>query len=128
MWTELIENPKAITAIFSAIPSLDQVQLLRITLSRDGPTVDLAIALNEYPENPSPRWEKSQSNAVVLEIQLMGISALSIEGWSLDNVVTLKLERRESGQLQLEAIDSTLRFKCNFGWLRITGVTPYHRV
>jgi hypothetical protein len=39
MWVDILENPEAIKSGFDTAPSLDSVDLISVTMDRDGPTV-----------------------------------------------------------------------------------------
>jgi hypothetical protein len=92
MWTSLVENPEAVTSTFGDEPSLLSGRLMKIELLEDGPTVNVNLALRDYPRNPPERWSRIGANAVTLTLQLMGASQISIAGWEAENVVDCMME------------------------------------
>ena len=126
-WQNLLENPEAIASLFDGAPSLENVDIASITMDHDGPTVTLSILLRDFPNKPSPRRKTTGVNAVAMRLQLLGLESLTIEGWSILNRATINIERRDADRIQLAAVGQKLRLKCTCGWLRVEGVTGYHR-
>jgi hypothetical protein len=126
-WQNLLENPEVITNLFDNAPSLEDVEIASITMDREGPTIALSILLRDYPTKPSRRWKTSGVNAVALHLQLLGVGSIAIEGWSISNRATVTLERDDADQIRVHAAGENLRFECSCGWLRVDGVTGYHR-
>jgi len=126
-WQNLLENPEAITNLFESAPNLEDVEIASITMDREGPTVALSILLRDYPTKPSSRWKSNGVNAVALRLQLLGVGSLAIEGWSISNRATITLDRDDADQIQVRAAGQNLQLKCRCGWLRVDGVTGYHR-
>ncbi len=128
MWLDLLENPQAISTLFGSAPSLDGVEIISTKLDRDGPTVDLSVALNEYPAHIPTKWRSLEADAVVLVLQLMALESLHIEGWSTTNRANISIVRRSGSQLELLATADAFRMSCIFGFLRVAGISPYVRV
>jgi hypothetical protein len=92
-WAELLYDARAIRAIFGDAPSLEQVELLSIKLSRDGPTAYLAIDLAEFPVDPPKKWHEAGFNCVTVRLQAIGVRALEIRGLETEPVLDLRIER-----------------------------------
>jgi hypothetical protein len=127
MWTELIENPQALSSVFGTAPSLDGVRVTAVALDEGGPTVSLNVALNEYPIKPPARWRRKAANAVVLGIRLLGVEDLGIHGWTSENQVTFRFERQSSGRILVEVSGPAFDLRCSCGWIRVDKVSPYQR-
>lgn len=126
-WLDLTENPKALSSIFASVPSLDDVEIMSIKADRDGPTLDLVLALNEYPASPPQRWSH-EANAVTLHLQLIGVQSLDISGWSTTNPASVRIERTESPALRVTAIGTTTKLLAIADFVRISHISAYHRV
>ncbi len=100
MWTQFLENADAISSIFDQAPSLQRVRLMRLQLSEDGPTVDLKLALRDFPARPPKRWAAMRANAAILELQLLGVARLSVAGWTTNNVVDIVFNRSAEGSFE----------------------------
>lgn len=126
MWTSALENPKAIE-MFEPEPSLEHVLLSKLLLEQDGPTVTMAIQLREYPANPPAKWRIQEHNAVMIELQAMGVEYIELHGWSTENQVSISIEPLEGEKFRINALGASTHFELRCGWLRIVGVTPYRR-
>ena len=127
-WAELAENPKALTSLFDEVPSLSNVEILSIKMDRDGPTVDLVVAVKEYPGSPPLRWRTNREHAVAINLQLMALESFRIEGWSTENHGEITVFRNGEGKLELFAKGVDFQVRSTFGFLRIVRVSPYHLV
>lgn len=125
-WTDLLENPKALE-MFRPEPSLECVFLNRLLVDRDGPTATVSILAREYPEEPPARWRMQGHNAVMIELQAVSVDHIQLEGWTTENLVSISINRLPDGNLNLHAFGTTTDIELRCGWLRIVGVTPYHR-
>ena len=96
-WIECVGNRKPIETLYSKPPSLNGVRVLEVTLHQDGPRVSLRVDLNEFPDRPPRKWTAGGFNRVQLILVLIEVRSLSIQGWSLNNVVDAILERTSDG-------------------------------
>lgn len=124
MWTEVLENPKAIE-MFNPGPSLECVTLSKLLLDRDGPTATMTIQVRDYPANPPAKWRVQQHNAVMIEVQAMGLEHIKVLGWTTANQVSISIKRLPEGKLWIDAAGEGTEVELRCGWLRILGVTPY---
>jgi hypothetical protein len=126
-WLELAENPEAVKSTFETAPSLIDVEIVRIVVERDGPTLEIDAALNEAPTKLSHRLEKTAANAVTLRLQLLGVVSLSLNGWDNENRAAIEIVPGVSAKIEVSVTGLTVRLNCECTWLRIAGLTPYHR-
>jgi hypothetical protein len=127
MWTELLENPRALE-MFQPEPLLEGVSLNKLLLDRDGPTVTMMIQIREYPANPPAKWRGERHNAVMIELQAMGVGQIELLGWTVDNRLSLAIRRLPEGNLRIVAVGTSVKVELDCGWLRVVGVTPYRHV
>jgi hypothetical protein len=127
MWVDKLDNPEAVMSLFEVPPSLDDVEIISVTISRDGPTVLLAISLHDPPSKPSPRWKRIEANAVSLKLQLFAVENLRLEGWATDTRVRLDVDGERGGTITLSATGSGVNLSCSCRFLSIQGITPYRR-
>jgi len=113
--------------MFDREPSLEAATLTKLLIDRDGPTVTISMQIRDYPSDPPARWRMHQHNAVMIEVQAMGVEDVSIAGWSTDNKVSILVERLP-GRIRIQASGEGTDIEIRCGWLRIAGVTPYCRV
>lgn len=125
-WLSAVENSKAITSLFDVVPSLEDVEISALNLDRGGPTMTLSILLRDCPTTLPARWQTRRFNATSIQLQILGIESITLEGWSTDNRASITIEG-SPGNLILRATGSKLRLQCVCGWLNVEGVAPYER-
>jgi hypothetical protein len=129
-WTDLLDDPRTVHAIFGEAPSLDQVELLSITLRRDGPVaaVSIELAESEFPVFPPSKWRDAGFNRVHVELQCVGVSALEIRGLETTPIFDLKIE--QDGRL-IRVHGATVEMSVDIGAdclvVANTGVSAYLR-
>jgi hypothetical protein len=127
MWTSYVENPEAVTSTFGEEPSLSSVRLMKIELLEDGPTVNVNLALRDYPRNPPQRWSRVAANAVTLTLQLLGASQISIDGWGTDNVADCIIEDNGNDERQVIITGSEFRTQMICLGIRVARIEGYQR-
>jgi hypothetical protein len=125
MWTSCLENPEAIVSIFREESRLSSVRLMKIELLEDGPAINVGLALRDYPRNPPHRWSRIRANAVVMVLQLMGASRVSIDGWATDNTVDCLIEKTDGNSCELKMIGPEFRAHMAGFALRIARLDGY---
>lgn len=125
-WRNFTTNPEAIASTFGeADPSLEDIRLMRLELSEDGPTLNLSLALNDYPSNPPVRWKRGSNDSVTIQLQCLDLVNLSLSRSSGDSVISCKIGRGKAASVQIfitgKAIEASIQ--CNF--VRINHVAPY---
>ena len=126
-WLDLIENPEAVKSTFEVEPSLNGVEVISVLFHRDGPTVDVEIALSEQPSRLSARWERVGVNAVNLKLQLLGVETLMLDGWATKNRGTIDIRPGSTTKVEVHINGPTMQFRCCCQWLRIAGLNGYRR-
>jgi Immunity protein 50 len=127
MWIDELENPQAIRNIFPNCPDLTGVELMTVSIDRDGPTVVVNIGVNELPPQIPPKWEGEKANALVIKLQLLAVTAVSIERWSTVNVVDIALRREGPESIVFRAVGSTTSIECKARFIRVLSLSPYQR-
>lgn len=91
-WLDAVDDARAVRAIYGDdVPSLTAVPVHEIRLHRDGPRVTLRFDLSSYPATPPRKW--AGLNTVQVQLTLVDVLELSVEGWSNDPVADLSLTR-----------------------------------
>lgn len=125
-WLDLTENPKAVSSVFASVPSLDEVEVMSIRADREGPTIELTLALNEFPASPPQRWHR-EANTVALSLQLMGVESAELRGWTTMNRAKITIEPNQAGTIHVLATGTTLSFSAVCGSVRIAHISAYRR-
>jgi len=124
-WLEIAQNPEAVSSLFDTPPSLQGVEVFAVNIDRDGPTVELKIALREYPKAPPARWQMQGANTVVMNLQLVAVAHIEIQGWSTTNRADIEIARSSEGHLQVVVAGGSFKMMARFGFLRIVGLSAY---
>jgi hypothetical protein len=93
-WLEYVENPKAITHLYDEVPPLVGVEVLRLALDRDGPTLTFFMDLPRFADHRPARWEPS-SNTVQLAMDFYGVEELRIAGFPINPILDFQINRAE---------------------------------
>lgn len=126
MWTKILENPRALE-MFTDEPSLERVVLSTLLLDRQGPTVTMGVQIRDYPANPPAKWRLQDHNAVMIELQAMGVEHFVEQGWTVDNQVSISIERVANEKIYIQMSGGSIELELRCGWLRVVGVSPYNR-
>ena len=113
-WNDLTLNPRVILGYYSAPPELDDVEVLSLSLRRDGPLLEMVVGLPSFPDRPSPRWEAS-ANTVQATFRFFGLREVSITGWGTSNV----------GHLSISPVAGGMRFEFRSGAASCVGASDF---
>ena len=127
MWIEKLDNPSAIKNIFDVPPELNDVEIVSITIRRDGPGVILELILNERPSRPSPRWQLMDVNAISLKLQLFIIERFLLEGFTTDTKASLHIGGVKGERISVSVTGPNVKMNCSCRFLSVEGITPYRK-
>lgn len=129
-WPELLDDPRTVRAIFGDAPSLERVELVSITLDRDGPTVvlDLVLAASEYPLFPPHKWREAGFNRATLCLKCVGVRSVEIRGLETTPILDLEIEREGSSR-RVRGATAEMSLDITADWLVVDnqGVKAYLR-
>jgi Immunity protein 50 len=123
-WIKYVGNKQSVESIFSKAPSLAEVRLHEIRLHQDGPRISLRLDLNEFPDNPPPKWVVGKFNRAQLTLVLIDINDFQMNGWNRNNIGELILEGRDEG-IKLKFVGQFLRIDCFAQFLEVEKISGY---
>lgn len=124
-WTDTLLNPEKFKHIFRGeAMSLDAIELHEVLLHRDGPRVTLRFDLDGYPQDPPPKWAAQGCNRVQVQLTLIGVKSLSIQGWSTACTMDLSLVSSE-GKVRLSGSDGVVAIDVLADFVDLGAVTAY---
>jgi len=94
-WIDALENPKSVTTLYVSTPQI--VELLRVSIDREGPRADLIGRLDRFPDRPPPKWRGAGSNVAVITLRIEGLMGFQVASWSTTNAGRFSLSRTSSG-------------------------------
>lgn len=105
-WYELAENPRAISELYSEVPSLQSVCLKKFHLHRDGPRMTLMIDLVQFPDRIPARWKLRGYTSVQVQLDFWDLSSIEMILQSLENPVNVAIETTGEQQLGIQVASS----------------------
>lgn len=94
-WLDVVDDARAVRAIFGDhTPSLQDVDVFDLVMSREGPYLDVRFDLPEYPAEPPVKWAGNGANRVQLTLRAHPIRELSVVGirWQMTATLTVQTE------------------------------------
>ena len=122
-WVESLENPQAVSSLFSRAPDFSHIELHEVWLGRDGPVLRLRFDVTMVP-SPLPRkWPKG-SNTTQFVVAAWGIGSLQLTGWgtSMHGRLAVALVGPEA---KLTFFSSECELNASFTALRVEKITGY---
>ncbi|PWF55435.1 Imm50 family immunity protein [Massilia glaciei] len=124
-WTDLLQNPEGINAIFAdGKPSLVAVDLHEIVLKTDASCVTLRFDVAQYPLAPPKKWVAQACNRVQIALMLIGVSELAIKGWKTSCRIDFELER-VGGGLRLIAGNGPVGLEILADFAHLSSLSAY---
>ena len=94
-WTDLLDDPRTVRAIFGEAPSLDQVELLSIELEswRRVATLHIELPKSAFPIFPPHKWREAGFTRAQVILRCWSVRKLEIRGLQHNPIVDLRIER-----------------------------------
>jgi hypothetical protein len=126
MWYDMALNPAIIKAIFgNEVPSLNNVELFKISFDRDGPAIELTFKIENFPKSPPIKWITRGYNVAQICIELIDVVNVNLRGWSNNNYLNISFKEIDDNLHYFVARGSTCEIEITFEWLRIVAVSGY---
>jgi hypothetical protein len=98
-WLDLLPPKDAIPlrAVYGETrPTLQNVEITKFTVRTFGRSLILRINFAEFPAVPPKKWVIKQVDTVEIELRLLGLTSLHIEGISTKKTTNIELSRQGS--------------------------------
>jgi hypothetical protein len=123
MWIDLLEDNRAIKAVFQEMPSLRQVLIHEVMIKQYDNSLILRLDLSDYPAKPPEKWQINKYNTVQIELELWGISSLEISGYCIERKVDIHVEKFVEG-IALK-INGQFNLSCHGEMLSVFRMSAY---
>jgi hypothetical protein len=124
-WLDAVDDPRGVRAIYGDdVPPLTAVPVHEVCLHRDGPRLVLRLDLPRYPRDPPAKWTAQGFDTVQIQLMLVDVLELSIDGWSNDPVADISLER-DGDAVTVLASAATTRCRARARAATVTEVSAY---
>ncbi len=96
-----------------------------VRTGQDGPTVLLRFDLNQFPDNPPPKWRARGGNTVQVNLICTDVHKFELHGWTTDNIGELGA-RRIGSLIDVQFVGDSCQIDAKFGHLQFGDITAYH--
>ena len=124
-WLDAAENGAFLKSLYGGSPALDPVELHDIRLDRDGPQANVRFDLPEFPSRLPKGWDRAGYNVVQLEILLIGLRSVQIDGWRTTMMGAMRIEPGRMWTVAFSNSDMTINLTGEF--FRVHAARPYCR-
>ena len=93
-WLDHVRGAEFLKSLYRAAPpSSSGVRLRKLVLDQDGPGSRWTLDLAEFPDEPPSAWTEKGFNQLQIELDFAPLTELRMEGWGLNNVGEIRLDR-----------------------------------
>jgi hypothetical protein len=107
--------------LFGGFPSLERVDVHRVEIDRDGPSVYLTFNLPEFAKNVPPKW--SQYNTVQMTLAFLNVSALSVGVPRMNMMCDIVMEKVADGVMARITGDFEMSLRAE--WVQVRELSAY---
>lgn len=123
MWTNFLLKGDPIYKIFGdEIPSLKDSEIREMHFLAAGAAILLSIDIKDFPNNVPIKWR--DFNTVTLELYLIGVSKVNINGWNNNIVADVKISNWEN-VIKIEMISINFYFVAECKFLDLSSIKAY---
>lgn len=110
-WYELAENPRAVSELYSEVPSLQSVHLRKVHLNHNGPLMTLLIDLAQFPDRIPARWKLRGYTSVQVQLDFWGLISIEMALQSMENPVDVAIETTKERWIGVQVASSVDHFQ-----------------
>jgi len=99
MWYEYLSKTVYLHKLYKIIPSLNDVQITKISINDEGNRITLAFVMPTYADFPPAKWDGY--NVAVVEVDFFGISKLQLDTVANTYRGDISIEKNEYGLLEI---------------------------
>ncbi len=126
-WLEFVENPAMMRDIYESIPALQGIEVFEVTLRPTDQAFSIGMGLQRYADKPLPQWVQVGYNSIRLDLEVMGIEDIHIQGWSVYPRSDVDLSRREDGKIQVKLVARDVDMHVVAHAVRVARLAAYLR-
>ena len=123
-WINGVDNPQALTAVFSSLENLEVTELLELNARRDDQKMTIRVSLSRFPDKPSRRWDPEANRLqATLTCHIARIDHLS--GWGFTNECTLQLTPNDDGGFAFRLQGASLLLHGSCALVRLDSLSAF---
>ena len=120
MWHKHLANNYFISKLYDEVPEIINTEILKIQINREGQMLTVAFTMPKYADNPPKKWNLSDYNSIIVELDFSVIEELSLTYNSIELLAgDLKIDSNDNGLLDV-SISGTIdvSFKAHAGLIQ----------
>jgi len=122
-WTTFAINPQAIDSLYLNTPTLESVDIVKLSLSRDGPNISVQFLISLIPDKVPSKWCLKNLRGVSIALDLVGVAGFKLNGWATTIKGSLEFSRKSNSGLFAEFKSSDVQMEVACDFLRIASVS-----
>ncbi|WP_086820110.1 Imm50 family immunity protein [Allokutzneria sp. NRRL B-24872] len=109
------ERRKMVDKVYSAPPSLTDVDLFQVDVDREGPRIDMRFDLATFADNPLTEWVADGRNRIQLKLTFSFVRDLVIRGFGWENKASIDMHLHDHETLAVHVHGNTtdISFRCS---------------
>jgi hypothetical protein len=121
MWSRMMENTIFLLDIYGHYPSLENVEVTRLEIDRNGPSLAICFQSKVRPYKPPRKW--GSFNRVHFEINYFGLKKINVGQFLRTGSTTIRMWDQDDG-IALECRGAvSVESRCEFARVaKITGL------
>ena len=124
-WYELAENPNVIAELYSEVPSLQTIDLMKVELITEDAKMVLHATLSRFSDKPLTLWIERGYNVIHIKLEFWDLRSLRISQWSTENLVDAQIDQTPEGHISLNIMSPQCDIRATARSLRIGSVSAY---
>src|SRR5690625_1154907 len=117
MWHKHLDNNYFISQLYDEVPEIINTEILKIQINREGQMLTVAFTMPKYADNPPKKWNLSDYNSIIVELDFSVIEELSLTYNSIELLAgDLKFDSNDNVLLDVsisENIDISIKAHAN---------------
>ncbi|MGW6448816.1 Imm50 family immunity protein [Lentzea sp. NPDC055074] len=112
-WLDHVWHRRIVDEVYSAPPTLDDIDLFDVRLDREGPRIHLRFNFATYADRPKPEWSQN-CNRVQVELAFVGVRELVVHDFGWTNVANLRMTpvAEDALEVQVHGDTTSISFRC----------------
>lgn len=122
-WVDFAKNPEAVSNLFDNPPSLENIEIVSMFLSREGACCHLNILIPCTPDRIPKRWIGQQIQKVSIRLEFIDLKEFNASGWSSNPVGNLDIFTKDR-HVFVKFVGNSESLGLESSFVRVGGIEP----
>jgi len=120
MWHKHLDNNYFISQLYDEVPEIINTEIINIQINHEGEEFTISFMMPRYADNPPKKWELSNNNSIIIELDFSEVEELSLTYNSKELLSgDIKIELNDNGLLDINISGTVdLTFKAYAGYIQ----------